>query len=207
MRFPRYPTKIKQEPQEGKSSPTDFQNPPKKKTKNKQNKQETRRRKPKSPRRPLTTQKMLRNWNSFQILTITDKRSDQIQREKTHVMPRIKNSPCFFFLAFFFLFFLDTVWRFALRQHRRPFFMKVFVECSLAHRNSFSKKPFFGGYFLVYLMCCNVRLPHYHTIYKLSFRINLDFLFVHVCCLSGHTISCRLHNLPLKFSFARIRIL
>jgi len=152
---------IKQEPQEGKSSPTDFQNPPKrKKGKNKQNKQETRRTKPKSPRRPLTTQKMLRSWNSFQILTITDKRADQILRKKTHVMPRTKNSPCFFFfLAFFFLFFfLDAVWRFASSEHRRPFFTKVFVECSLAHRNSFSKKPFFGGvlFGLSYVLQCDV---------------------------------------------------
>jgi hypothetical protein len=189
MRFPRYPKKIKQEPQEGKSSPTDFQNPPKKKTKNKQNKQETRRRKPKSPRRPLTTQKMLRNWNSFQILTITDKRSDQILREKTHVMPRIKNSPCFFFLAFFFLFFLDAVWRFALREHRRPFFMKVFVECSLAHRNSFSKKPFFGGvlFGVSYVLQCEVAtLPHYLQI-VIPHKLGLSFC---PCVLS-----VRPHNL------------
>jgi hypothetical protein len=116
--------------------------------------------------------------------------------------------PCFFFfLAFFFLFFfLDAVWRFASSEHRRPFFTKVFVECSLAHRNSFSKKPFFGGYFLVDLMCCNVMLPHYHTTYKLSFRINLDLL-LSVCFVYQATISCRLHNLPLKFSFAHIRIM
>jgi chromatin segregation and condensation protein Rec8/ScpA/Scc1 (kleisin family) len=111
MRFPRYPknnqTRATRRQIKSKKLPKSAQ----KKTKtNKQNKQETRRRKPKSPRRPLTTQKMLRSWNSFQILTITDKRADQILREKTHVMPRIKNSPCFFFLAFFFLFFLDAVW-------------------------------------------------------------------------------------------------
>ncbi len=163
MRFPRYlksnQTRATRRQIKSNRLPKSAQ---KEKKTSKQNKQETRG-KPKSPRRPLTTQKMLRNWNSFQILTITDKRADQILREKTHVMPRIINSPCFFFLAFFFLFFLDAVWRFALREHRRPFFTKVFVECSLAHRNSFFKKPFFGGYFLVYLMCCNVTLPHYHT--------------------------------------------
>ncbi len=84
MRFPRYPknnqTRATRRQIKSNRLPKSAQ---KKIETNKQNKQETRRRKPKSPRRPLTTQKMLRNWNSFQILTITDKRADQILWKKT----------------------------------------------------------------------------------------------------------------------------
>lgn len=83
MRIPRYPknnqTRATRRQIKSNRLPKSAQ---KKIETNKQNKQETRRRKPKSPRRPLTTQKMLGNWNSFQILTITDKRADQILRRK-----------------------------------------------------------------------------------------------------------------------------
>lgn len=80
MRFPRYPknnqTRATRRQIKSNRLPKSAQK------KIETNKQETRRRKPKSPRRPLTTQKMLGNWNSFQILTITDKRADQILRRK-----------------------------------------------------------------------------------------------------------------------------
>ncbi len=51
MRFPRYPKKIKQEPQEGKSNPTDFQNPPPPKKNEKQTEQ-TGNKKKKAPSHP-----------------------------------------------------------------------------------------------------------------------------------------------------------
>jgi hypothetical protein len=205
MRFPRYPknnqTGATRRQIKSKKLPKSAQ----KKTKtNKQNKQETRR-KPKSPRRPLTTQKMLRNWNSFQILTITDKRADQILRKKPTWCQEQKihlassswlSSSSSSWTPFGALLWVST---------EDPFSRKFLLSVRWHSEIVFLKSPFGGGYFLVYLMCCNVRLPHYHTTYKLSSRINLDFCFVHVFCVSGHTISCCLHNLPLKFSFAHIR--